>query len=254
MSGSAGAARASLPQAASLGGPCSKLTAQKLNPDTVLSVVCGAFLGPGSQAMVANLTNGTCLPSFSWNLYVLKGGSWQEVQLGAHGGFTGYPVVAVGNELKETLMVPKPGQPVCLATATRSRIWHWNGSSLVPGAWTGAKGGSSATTPASAKREHYYTSPTGNIICAIAAANVSCQTYEPPQRAVLYPTGKLDLCRAASCPGNPGEGALFTKIPYGRSVSAGPFRCTSAFTGVTCVVTATGKGFSIARQGLKKVA
>src|ERR1041385_4729472 len=82
------------------GGPCSKQTAQKVEPDTVARVVCGAFAGPGREGVVGNITNGTCMPFLGWDVFVLTGGNWARLPLGAHGGFSGYPVVVVGNGLK----------------------------------------------------------------------------------------------------------------------------------------------------------
>lgn len=37
-------------------------------------------------------------------------------------------------------------------------------------------------------------------------------------------------------------------LPYGSSLAAGPFQCDSASTGVTCKNTATGHGFTMARE------
>src|SRR5262245_8659118 len=85
-----------------VGGACSKQTAQQLEADTVASVLCGAFAGPDSQAMVVRLTNGTCLPFLSWDVFMQKGGAWTKLPLTGHGGFSGYPVTAVGTDLKET--------------------------------------------------------------------------------------------------------------------------------------------------------
>ena len=37
-------------------------------------------------------------------------------------------------------------------------------------------------------------------------------------------------------------------LPYGESIAAGPLRCESAESGITCRDTETGKGFSISRD------
>jgi hypothetical protein len=37
-------------------------------------------------------------------------------------------------------------------------------------------------------------------------------------------------------------------LPYGKSLTAGVFMCDSSETGITCRDTATGHGFSIARD------
>jgi hypothetical protein len=55
------------------------------------------------------------------------------------------------------------------------------------------------------------------------------------------------------CTGNFGEGPAFHQLAYGSSVTVGRFRCSSAVSGVTCTVTATGKGLFISRQAIKRV-
>lgn len=237
------------------GGPCSKQTAQALEPNPVGNVICGAFAGPGSQAMVVNVSSATCLPFVGWDVFVRTGGSWTRLRLSAHGGLTGYPVVAVGTDLRETSMVARPGQPICLASASRSRIWHWDGSALIAGAWTGVKARPTSTNPDgnTGSRRAFYT-PSRNIQCLLSGTAAYCQTFKPPAHANLTADGNLDICkRGPICAGNAGEDVHFTLLPYGKAVSAGGFRCTSAFTGVTCVIVATGKGFLIARQGIKRL-
>jgi hypothetical protein len=41
-------------------------------------------------------------------------------------------------------------------------------------------------------------------------------------------------------------------LSYGRSVTVGPFRCSSLKTGMRCVVRKTDRGFLIARSGIKR--
>jgi len=86
--------------------------------------------------MVVSLTTGVCLPFVGWELYVLRGGSWQHVILPPHGGLSGHPVVKVGNDLQETLEIRRPSDSLCNPTGgTKSRIWHWNGTRFAPGPW-----------------------------------------------------------------------------------------------------------------------
>jgi hypothetical protein len=247
-----GRAMSSAPGAVRVGGSCSKATAQSLSADQVIEVLCGAFAGPGSQAMAVMYTNGTCLPFLGWDVYVLKGGSWTKLQLTGHGGLTGKPLVAVGSDLKETIMVPKPGQPVCLATATKSRVWHWNGSTLVAGAWTGT--GSSVSKPGTASSVRVYLiTPSKKVACDIEdnanAVFAGCQTMNPPSRASVSASGQVSICRnKASCPGDIAEGAHFKVLPYGHSITLGRWRCAAGALdggGIMCTNTRTGKGFAI---------
>ena len=55
------------------------------------------------------------------------------------------------------------------------------------------------------------------------------------------------------CTGNFGERPPFRQLPYGRSVSVGRFRCSSATIGITCVARATGKGFLMSLQSVRPV-
>jgi hypothetical protein len=67
----------------------------------------------------------------------------------------------------------------------------------------------------------------------------------------LHPNGRLDLCHGVKCLGNGPVNA--TMLAYGRSVTVGPFRCTSLRIGMRCVVRSTGHGFLLSRAGVKRV-
>jgi hypothetical protein len=253
------AAASAAPRAASVGGACSKPTAQQLTPDKVAGVLCGSFLGPGSTTMVLMTTSGVCAPFATWDLYRLSGGSWQRVELPGHGGYSGVPVAAVGNDLRETILNPSPGKPICLATATKSRVWHWNGTALVPGAWS-VKGGATQGGGAAGNRVALgIFSPSRNIQCEIysggrpAPAFAGCTIFSPPGSAGIRADGRLSTCHGKRCIGNFDEGVKWRTLPYGRTITNGPFRCSSETTGITCTSTKTGKGFSISRQAITPV-
>jgi hypothetical protein len=97
-----------------------------------------------------------------------------------------------------------------------------------------------------------FRSPTANIHCEIDygppySHNAAfCFSAVPPQSATLSDTGTYNTCTGITCLANPGEGEL--ELPYGQSISLGPFRCTSSTLGMTC--TANGKGFEISRSGI----
>jgi len=67
----------------------------------------------------------------------------------------------------------------------------------------------------------------------------------------LSPAGKLHACRGVSCLGNAPEHT--PTLAYGKSVSLGPFRCTSLKTGVRCVVARSGHGFLLGAHGYTRV-
>jgi hypothetical protein len=67
-------------------------------------------------------------------------------------------------------------------------------------------------------------------------------------------SGRLTrICQHQGCAGNAGEHTKYIPIAYGHSVTVGRFRCLSETAGMTCVVSATGKGFQIAKAGIKRV-
>lgn len=110
-----------------------------------------------------------------------------------------------------------------------------------------------------------FTSPTGNIFCTVAAgtAVAGCEVQE----------GRIAPLASMSCPGGGGgatdigrvelrpEGAVpvcnsdtirvpdAPPLPYGSKTAApgGPFQCVSESAGVTCVDTATKRGFFITK-------
>ena len=103
--------------------------------------------------------------------------------------------------------------------------------------------------------------PSGNIVCEMADSRtpqgfVSCITISPPAIANLPVSGLVSICQhqALKCAGQLGEpGIPGGKLPCGTSKTLGRFCCSSASNGVTCIVTATGKGFFISKQSVRPV-
>jgi uncharacterized protein DUF6636 len=94
----------------------------------------------------------------------------------------------------------------------------------------------------------WFHSPSGNIQCEVGVT-AYCQTFRPLQTVTLRANGRSVVCTRRACPvGNGPENA--TTLAYGRSIRVGPFRCTSLQSGMRCVVVRTGRGFTIARQGV----
>ncbi len=106
-----------------------------------------------------------------------------------------------------------------------------------------------------------FSSPTGNIGCAIDKDSVRCdigdRDWSPPPKP-------------AGCPGDYGQGITLGAgsapefvcandstlgggevLPYGQSIAAGLLRCESASTDMTCTDTETGRGFTIAKESYK---
>jgi len=104
-------------------------------PKPVARVLCGAFAGPGSQAMVAIFARGTCLPNFGWAVFSFTGGAWQLVTNGSHPGFV-IALVAVGSDLRETVPIWRKSDLLCNPTGgTKARGWHWDETRPVAGPW-----------------------------------------------------------------------------------------------------------------------
>jgi hypothetical protein len=248
------------PRVASVGGPCTKPTAvevmtqAKIGVDIltgktpVQQVLCGAFLGPGSSGMVASVAIPSCGFSVGWAVFRNDGADWQLVLHQDHGAF----LAKVGNDIKETMGVLRPGDAHCFPSAERSRIWHWNGSALAPSAWKLKE-----LRPAARSRHHYFLSPSRNIYCAQGDEGFAmCATRTPRRVASLRYDGRLTVCTGVSCLNND---RLFNGSPilaYGQTNDQGGFLCTSRVNGITCTVKAgraRGKGYRIARAGVTRI-
>jgi hypothetical protein len=99
-----------------------------------------------------------------------------------------------------------------------------------------------------------FLSPSGNISCEVdyhrvGLTQVYCQTLTPARSVTMSATGGYQVCQGEQCLGNPGTGT--PTLGYGTQTGAGPFRCESASTGITCV--AGGKGFRISTSGVMPV-
>ena len=96
-----------------------------------------------------------------------------------------------------------------------------------------------------------FHSPTGNISCRLSAASVRCQSRQRPHSVTMNGSGQLTICRGARCLGNPAAGAA--TLGYGGRTTVGRFTCRSAFSGLTCTVTSSGRGFVINKDGVRRV-
>jgi hypothetical protein len=109
-----------------------------------------------------------------------------------------------------------------------------------------------ASLAQAAGHARFFLSPSGNISCELDVGRAGiadaafCQSVAPARSATLAPSGHLKVCRGQGCLGNPPEHDA--TLAYGRSVSLGPFRCSSRPSGISCT-TAKG-GFAISRSGV----
>ena len=165
-------------------------------------------------------------------------------------------IEAVGSDIRE--IAPVPTGRLRMPDERRAEDAHLALERLPP-----RRRPVEAVDPGTADVGEFY-SPSGNIACGMfdgkLGREVVCQSRVPPQKVTMDHTGRVTICRdptpsntSNECSiGDPGEG----KIPilaYGRHITVGRFRCDSLVTGVRCVVTATGKGFLINRDGVKRV-
>jgi hypothetical protein len=224
-------------------------------------VLCGAFLGPRSQAMVVVFEAETCNPDFGWAVFRLRAGRWHLVWTYPNGQLT---LAAVGSGIKETVGILRPGDPRCKATGgTRTRTWHWNGKTFVASGWTKHL----APTPVISNPTEFYARPPGGFITCGFAGGVSeeqlvrCQGAPVGSNplesvATLQPDGHLETCsrhqtEVRCFEGNVGENT--PTLSAGAVDAIGPFTCKVLATGVECTVTATGKGFLITPESVTEV-
>jgi len=255
-----GPSRAASPGSASVSGRCSRATARRLVevhrvnhfalPNPVRQVLCGAFTGPGSEAMAVTIGAPTCWGIQFWAVFTVIGGEWRLVL--DEPTFLVPPLVAIGSEIRETTAVRRPGDARCFPSGgTRARLWRWNGSRLVPGRWK-------QVTPADTYESGNFKTPSSNIVCSYfiqigsraSESSIGCVIKSglepaPPRRrcqagsyagdrVFLGVTGRVQV---PSCAGDPGPYVYVDAarvLGYGRSWSGGGFRCASALTGLTC--------------------
>jgi hypothetical protein len=220
----------------------------------IAQVLCGAFTGPGSEAMVVTFNAPTCWSPQGWAVFRFTGGAWQLVMVQRY-EFIFPPLVAVGGDIRETTPVFRSGDSRCGPTGGRhARIWHWDGTRLVAGSWRQVTKGEPA-------RRGFY-SPSHKIACGMyddsGFRSVDCQSFAPKlsQTAKLNLSGHLAICQDRGTQnrcniGNPGEGT--PTLGYGKQITVGRFRCLSLRSGMRCTVIRSGKGFLINSASVRRV-
>jgi hypothetical protein len=215
-------------------------------------VLCGAFLGPGVEAMVASVRIPSCGRTGDWLVFRYRSGTWQRV-FESHNGAD---LTAVGSVIKETQFVLRPGDAHCFPTGgTRSRTWRWNGTRFTSTAWKYSK--KQQQKSANVLHVRYFKSPTGNIVCSLGDSDYArCFSRNRPHAATLSHDGTLRICTGRGCFGN-STGPPLPVLGYGQRDEFALYRCTSATTGITCISLLRGKGFGkgfrISRSGVTRV-
>jgi hypothetical protein len=253
-------------------GPCNDETATELgeandlNPfapgTTAMSALCGEFLGPGTETLVARALPATCGGYAGWGAFRREtDGSWQLVfKLGDGQN----DLIAVGSDLEEVVGVIGPHEPRCVDHPTsKSRIWHWDGGSFVAGPWT-----LHFSRPSGAFLAHWHRSA---ILCylsdnpslkvppgSIYHNGAMCVANNPrySQQADLLSNGRVKSCRirnprlgcASACACEEGIPELHT----GDQIVEGGYTCRVLNRAVECVNT-DGKGFVINNKKIRRL-
>jgi len=225
-------------------GRCSRATATALflqlhlgEPShPVAQVLCGHFVGPRSNAMVASVSTPGCGASIGWLVFRRAAGAWRTMLETTNGA----DLDAVGTNIRETHFLLRPGDPHCIPTGgTVSRIWHWNGRRF--------------THTAYRRSGAMFVSPSRNLWCVISIRMTRCQSSQLPHTARLSTRGAMTTCNGPTCllPGSQPPNAAV--LPYGRALSVGAFRCGSQPTGMTCTLRRSARGFTINSAGVTRV-
>src|SRR3954453_5889973 len=224
----------------------------------VNTVICGPFLGAGSQAMAATVAVPTgCGFSIAWGVFRLEGGAWQLV-MQQHNGvlkLESVPQADGGADVRTTQGYPRDGDVACSPSRLRTQVWHWNGAtfaaspysitSLLEGFWSPVK-------------------PARRLWCEMADTNqfqsVTCQFGYPGQRhayrAVLKTTGTVTLCREGKhrrcvfCICDEGRSPT---LAFGQHMDIARFRCASLPSGLRCTVIGSGKGFLVTPRRVSRI-
>jgi hypothetical protein len=220
-------------------------------------VLCNVpVFGAGVDAMVASVRIPSCGRTGDWLVWRFDSGKWQQV----FESLNGADLVAVGAGIKETQFVLRPGDAHCFPTGgTRSRVWHWNGTKMVSGAWRYSKPAAKRGTKPS--KLFYFVSPSRNIYCATGDEDIAyCSSRSPRQWVELRLNGRMRSCVRPGCyHGSPPKVSGVAVLAYGRINEQGGFRCKSQMSGMTCTIIlrgshfAYGKGFKISRSGVARV-
>ena len=209
--------------------------------DPVGKVLCGSFMGPGSQTMVVSIFGGGNSGLIEFAVFRWDGEAWQFVMKQPAAA----SITAAGPDIRQTLSIYRPGDPRCCPTGgTKSRIWHWDGSRFVAGPWK------------QTQTEDAFYSPSRKIFCWMDdnghGVAVGCVTFSSRRQVTMGAEGRLKIRRipASQCGCRP-DGVR--TLAYGKQITVGRFRCQSLQIGVRCTVIQSAKGFLINTAGVRRV-
>jgi hypothetical protein len=125
-----GAARPGFPAPERAGAiDCSAATARQLVdrfqlnsfglPNPVSQFLCGAFTGPGSEAMAITIKAPTCWPVQQWAVASVSGGQWRLVL--NQPAYLIPPLQAVGSDIREETAVSRSATLAATRPAGRAR-------------------------------------------------------------------------------------------------------------------------------------
>jgi len=230
-------------------------------PFAVGQVLCGEFLGPGSEAMVVPILPSTCGVYFGWAAFRRLGDdSWQLAWKYDNGQTN---LVAVGTDLEETVSILGSHDPRCTDAqkSTKTRSWHWDGQKFVASSWTvHLEQGLEAFLAAG---------PGFGIPCLIGdepgggLRGASCKSGKLKGRRIytqlaeIRGDGKrLRTCQkfgVRACGGAPcGCYEDLIEVGLGERVVAGRFSCSVRRHGVACTAS-TGAGFFINENKIRRL-
>ena len=231
------------PSASAVGGACSKRTAERvakqldygdptLPGGRVGEVLCGAFLGPGSRAMVITEAIPSCGANVGWAVLRKRGGHWRTVKRVRHGAFLEgrgqrHPGGDRHRARRRPALLPVGLQEPAVALEREAGSWPARGPS--------------------GRRAQPSSRPTARSGAAPSVEEAWCATRDNQHFAELNADGGLRVCDE-DCIQN-----WDTQAPvllFGQTVELYGFRCTSDERGITCTVVATGKGFTISQAGV----
>jgi hypothetical protein len=216
--------------------------------DPVYKVLCGSFTGPGSQTMVVSLMGPGSSGMLDWVVFRWAGNAW-ELLMKRHQSAV---LTAAGSDIRETVSIFRAGDSRCCPSGgTKARLWHWNGTRLVAGAWKQVTPPKSST--GAILHLYVFASPSRNILCRLGDEDLAtCLTVKPPRSVHMSRNGHLSLCRGTRCIGTGRFGGVPT-LGYGENNAYAGYLCRSQRVGVTCTDTKSGKGFLINSASVRRV-
>jgi hypothetical protein len=147
--------------------------------------------------------------------------------------------------------------PSTTASSTSTTRPSGTTTSTAHGSTTTSTSGATTTTatlvPQTSTSTEFY-APSGNLGCEIdnrfgqgALTQVLCLTETPARSVTLGADSTLRQCTGEACLSNAGLNT--PQLPYGTSITLGPFTCLSMTTGMKCAL-GNGNGFILARSGV----